>query len=63
MQNRCVSSKADVTKTVSPVNNKPLVIQELSNAQISSIRGGAGVGINNRLSLTFNHSETMVSVS
>ena len=59
MQDRHISNKSDASNTAN-VDSKKLTFQELSEDQISTISGGAG-GINSRVSLTFNHNETMVS--
>ncbi|MEO0536352.1 MAG: hypothetical protein AAF215_21060 [Cyanobacteria bacterium P01_A01_bin.123] len=56
MQDRYVSNKSDAAKTID-IDNKQLTLQELSETQISTISGGAGVGINHRLSLTMTHGD------
>ena len=62
MQDRHVSNKTDAAQATN-IDNKKLTLQELSEDKISMISGGAGAGagINSRVSLTFNHNETMVS--
>ena len=60
MQDLHISNKSDASNTANVDSNK-LTLQELSEDQTSTISGGASAGISNRLSLTFNHNEIMVS--